>query len=83
MEQFLFFCDTVQNNLYNKRVRLTKKRASATGNFLSGKREGGGEREGGGLAGQQAVIFKVRFWRDRKERQLYIEIEIHRDRVDN
>ncbi len=51
-----------------------QKRTSATGNFLSGKREGRGEREGGsererecvierereGGAGQQAGIFKVR-----------------------
>jgi hypothetical protein len=29
-------------------------------NFLSGKTEGGGERERGGRAGQQAGIFKVR-----------------------
>jgi hypothetical protein len=62
---------------------FNQKRASATGNFLSGKREGGGEREGGGSAGQQAGIFKIRFWRDRKERQRYKEIEKHRDTVDN
>ncbi len=44
-----------------------QKWASTAGNFLSGKREGGGmrERERGSRAGQQAGIFKVKLGRDR------------------
>ena len=67
--KILFFCDTVQNNLYNKRVRLTKKRASATGNFLSGKREGGVERQVGDQVSRKAYL-----------RLGFGETEIHRDR---
>jgi hypothetical protein len=39
------------------------------GNFLSGKREGGAERERGGSTGQQASIFKVRLGFGKIERR--------------
>jgi hypothetical protein len=55
---------TPQSNIYIIKEFVHPKRASATGNFLSGKREGAGggerERKWGGRAGQQAAIFKVR-----------------------
>jgi hypothetical protein len=40
------------------------------------------EREGevGGWAGQKAVIFKVRFGKDRGDRQRYKDIERHRNK---
>ncbi len=38
------------------------------------------ERERGGRASRQAVIFKVRLGRDRGERQRYREIERHRNK---
>ena len=41
---------------------MSNQKWASTGNFLSGKREGGGERERGAgwQAGQQAGIFNVR-----------------------
>ncbi len=59
--------------------------------MLSGKIEGGGEREKSGWAGQQACIFRVRLWKDRKiegrdrdtERQKDIETKRHRHRAYN
>ncbi len=49
-----------KSNLYNKRVRPTKKEPQQQGiSYLEIQREGVRE-GGGGRAGQQAVIFKVK-----------------------
>ncbi len=59
-------------------------RASTTGNILSGKREGRGEREG--QVSRQAYLELSYAWergRDRGEIQRYRELERHRDRGDN
>ncbi len=73
---------------------MSNQKWASTGNFLSGKREGGGERERGAgwQAGQQAGIFKARLslgvikGRDRNteiQGDREIEIKRHRDRADN
>ncbi len=64
---------------------MSNQKWASTGNFLSGKSKGGGwerERERGGCAGQQAVIFKVRIGLGGIEGS-YRETKKHRDRADN
>ncbi len=67
-------------NVYIKKSSSNQKWAS-TGNLLSWKSEGWGERERGGWVDQQSVIFKVRFDLGEKEgRDRDTEIERHRNK---